>query len=583
MNWSQLGTILWLRWRLTRNQWSRGGLVSAIIMMVVTVFAFAAGIGCGIGGILAGALALSKQSPVVILLVWDGIVGIFLFFWMIGIVAEIQRSETIDIGRMLHLPISQRDIFLINYLASHLTISVILFVPGTLGLSFGLAIGRSWTMICMFPLVLGFLFMITAWTYCLRGWLVSLMVNKRRRRAIIAAVTFAFIIIAQLPNFLSNVVFRHDRHRSKNTIQSTQSAPQTATSSDNKDKVRLPPALLTAHNYVPFLWVGNGAISLARGNAWPAILGAAGAFLLGGWGLRRAYRTTFRFYQGQTAVKSAPRKTKAKKEAVSGKNFLERQLPGIPQEAAALALAFFRCLMRAPEVKMALAMNFFMMLFFGAMFFVRKSVNLGDNFKPFIATGSVVIVFFGVSQLLFNQFGYDRGGFRQLVLLPVPRKYILLGKNLAVLPIAVGIGLTFLVLLKVAMHISFVILIACSFQLLAAFLLLGMTGNLLSILVPYRIAPGTMKPTKIPTLTVFLIMISHMLFPAAMAPIFLPPALGLLFSKAGWLPAEMVNVFLSIGLLPICALLYWLSLNSLGNLLQQREKKILEVVTKEIE
>jgi hypothetical protein len=583
MNWSQLGTILWLRWRLTRNQWSRGGMVSAILMMVATVFVCAAGVGCGIGGLLAGALALSQKSPVVILLVWDVIIGIFLFFWMIGIIAQIQRSETIDISRLLHLPISQRDIFLVNYLASHLTPSIILFLPATLGLSFGLVIGRSWTMICMFPLVLAFLFMITAWTYCLRGWLVSLMVNKRRRRAIIAGVTFTFILIAQLPNLFGNVLFRHDRHRRNNTPQSAQSAPETTAPTENKDKVRLPDALLAAHNYVPFLWVGNGAMSLAQGKALPAILGAAGAFLLGGWGLSRAYRTTFRFYQGQTAGKSIPQKTKVKKNAAIGRNFLERQLPGIPQEAAALALAFFRSLMRAPEVKMALAMNFFMMLFFGAMFFLRHSITPSDTFKPFIATGSVALVFFSVSGLLFNQFGFDRGGFRQLVLLPVPRKYILLGQNLAILPIAVGIGAIFLVLIKIALHISFVIIIAAGFQLIAAFLLLGMAGNLISILVPYRIAAGTMKPTKIPALTVFLLMVSHMLFPAALIPIFLPPALGLLLSKAGWLPAAMVNVSLSIILLAISTLFYRLSLNSLGNLLQQREIKILEMVSREVE
>lgn len=583
MNYSQLRTILWLRWRLSRNQWSRGGLLSAILTIVAAVFACAAGVGLGIGGLLAGALALSERSPVVILLVWDVIVGIFLFLWTLGIVAQIQRSETIDISRLLHLPVSQKDIFLINYLASHLTLSVILFLPATLGLSLGLVLGRSWTMICMFPLVLTFLFMITAWTYCLRGWLVSLMVNKRRRRAIIVGVTFTFILIAQLPNLFSNILFHRQRHRSNNTTQSVQSEPRTTAPSENKDKAALPPAILAVHNYVPFLWVGNGAMSLAQGNALPAILGSVGAFLLGGWGLSRAYRITFRFYQGQTSGRSAPPKMKTKKETIIRKNFLERQLPGIPEEAAAMALAFFRSLARAPEVKMALAMNFLMMLFFGAMIFVRKSAAVGDTFKPFIATGSVALVFFGVSQLSFNQFGYDRGGFRQIVLLPAPREYILLGKNLAILPIAVGIGLTFLILLKIALHISFVAVIAAVFQLVAAFLLLGMAGNLMSILVPYRIAPGTMKPTKIPALTVFLIMISHMLFPIALFPILIPPALGLLSSKTGWLAAGIVNLFFSIGLLVISALLYRLSLPALGRLFQQREIKILEVVTKEVE
>ncbi len=60
-------------------------------------------------------------------------------------------------------------------------------------------------MLLLLPLVFGFFFMVTAWTYCLRGWLAALMVNKRRRRAIIVGVTMAFMLLAQLPNLLINV------------------------------------------------------------------------------------------------------------------------------------------------------------------------------------------------------------------------------------------------------------------------------------------------------------------------------------------------------------------------------------------
>ena len=51
-----------------------------------------------------------------------------------------------------------------------------------LGLAAGLVVGRGPAMGLLVPLVLAFFFMITAWTYCLRGWLASLMVNQRRRR-----------------------------------------------------------------------------------------------------------------------------------------------------------------------------------------------------------------------------------------------------------------------------------------------------------------------------------------------------------------------------------------------------------------
>jgi hypothetical protein len=523
------------------------------------------------------------------LAVWDGIVAAFLFFWMIGIVTEIQRSETIDISRMLHLPISLRDIFLVNYLASHLTLSIILFLPAMLGLCLGLILGGRWSMIWMFPLVLGLAFMVTAWTYCLRGWLVTLMVNKRRRRAIIAGITFTFVLLSQLPNLLGNFLHDPERHRPRPAI----SAPpdgQTATRPVGGDKVRLPPTVLAAHKYVPFLWVGNGAMSLAAGNVWPAVLGAAGAFGIGGLGLRRAYRTTLRFYQGQArrpsggqaASKKSAQRPKAAK-VTAGRTLLERTLPGVPDEAAALGLAFLRSMMRAPEVKMALATNFAMLLIFGAMILLRRSAALGDPVKPFILTGALVFTFLGMSQLMFNQFGFDRGGFRQLVLLPVPRKWILMGKNLAFLPIALGMGLIILVLATLALRISLMVFLAAGFQLAAAFLIVSLGGNLLSVLVPHHVAAGSLKRTKTSAMTTVQIFVSRLLFPAVMMPLFIPPLLGLLLSHLDWLPAALVNLLLSAVLSGLLALLYRLSLAPLGELLQQRERQILQVVTEEVE
>jgi len=451
-----------------------------------------------------------------------------------------------------------------------------------LGLCLGLILGGRWIMILMFPLVLGLVFMITAWTYCLRGWLAALMVNKRRRRAIIAGVTFSFIIIMQIPNLIGNLTRDHKRHRPK----TTKSAPleeQTARPSEEPEIKSLPNSVLLAHKVVPFLWVGNGAMSLGSGNALPALLGAAGAFCIGGLGLKRAYRTTIRFYQGHMIVKSTKKKRKTGKALAARKNFLEKQLPGIPNAAAALSLAFLRCLLRAPEVKMALATNFIMMLIFGSMFLARRVSNLEDNFKPFAASGVVVFTFLGMSHLMFNQFGFDRGGFRQLVLLPIPRRHILLGKNLAFFPIAAGLGLILLLLIKIALHIPFIIILATGFQLVATFLLLSIAGNLISILVPYRIAPGSMKKTKTSAMTSFMIIISRLLIPSAVGPMFLPPAIGLLMSHLGWLPAGPVNLVLSMVLLALLIFFYKLSLPGLGKLLLRREKQILQVVTEKVE
>jgi ABC-2 type transport system permease protein len=577
MYWSQLCTILWLRWRLTRNQWSHGGQLNAAISIVVTVLLTIIGAAGGFIGLAVGLFFLATVSPEVILGVWDGTIIAFLALWIVGILSEIQRSEAIDIGKMLHLPVSLMGIFIVNYVASHVTSCIIVFVPWMMGLSIGLAVSRGWAMLLLVPLVLGFVLMITAWTYLLRGWLVMLMQNPRRYRAIVGGITLAFILLSQLPNLLIDA---GDKHRSTPPAKQVQPQTQNEPPIQRHHSIESHPTVLLLHSVVPVLWVGNGAMHLASGGTWPAVLGAAGAFGLAGLGLGRAYRSTRRFYEGR----SIKAKTRKKKQVVvTGRTLLERTLPGMPDEAAALALATFRSMTRATEVKMAMASNLMWLVIFGGMLFFRRSGPPGAGAQPFIATAAVVLPFLGMAQLLLNHFGFDRAGFRALVLSPVPRWQILLGKNLALLPFTMSIGLIFLLIAKLALHIPWLVVLAASLQSVTAFLLLSMFGNLISPLLPCRIAPGALRPTKLPAFSNILLILCHASFSATLAPIFLPAAAGWLFASAGWLPAAPTNLLFSAIELALFAALYSLSLPHLGKLLQHREKEILRIVTQEVE
>ncbi len=183
MNLAQLRAMLWLRWQLSRNQWRRGGQLNAVVTLLMLIVGLGLSMVGGVAGLAGGALGMSAASPRATMFVWDGLVVLFLGLWTIGTVMELQRSEIIDLSRLLHLPVSLRDVFLLNYLASHLSFSLAAVVPAMLGLTVGLVLGRGPAMALLLPLVFGFFFMITAWTYCLRNWLAAIMVNKRRRRA----------------------------------------------------------------------------------------------------------------------------------------------------------------------------------------------------------------------------------------------------------------------------------------------------------------------------------------------------------------------------------------------------------------
>ena len=581
MNWSQLWTILWLRWRLTRNQWSRHGTVTAVISVIVTILLVATGAAGGIGGFLLGALGKVGASPAAMLGLWDVLVGAFLLFWLIGVLSEIQRSEAIDIGKVLHMPISLKGIFLVNYVASHLTLSIIVFVPWMVGLTAGFAWRRGWAMVLMLPLVMGFLFSVTAWTYWLRGWLVAMLVrNPRRYRAIVAGVTIVFMLLSQLPNLITNARFGHNRRSYERTGRAT-SPIQPPTGRDAG--AGIPPVVLLLHKAVPPLWVGNGAMSLATGHPWPAVLGTAGAFVIGGLGLAGAYRSTRRFYVGRGAVPRAKRKRKKAQVSVAAGTFLERRLPGIPEEAAVVALATLRSLTRATEVKMALASTIPMVLLYAGMMFFSTSPVPANGTQLFYATGIALLPFLGVMQILDNQFGFDRSGFRTLVLSPAPRWQILLGKNLALLPILLGFGLIYVALAGLVRHIPPVILLAALVQLLAAFVLLSLYGNFLSISMPLRVASGSLKPTKVSTARTLLVMLSFLLFTAIGAPIVLPAVLALVFCGTGGPSAERMTLLFSAVELVILAVLYPFGLRRLGARLQRREKEILRIVTQEVE
>ena len=581
MNWEQLKTVFWLRWRLTRNQWARGGGLGAVIAVIAGLGAFVMGGLCFVGALLSAAFGLGEVSPKIIMAIWFGVTVVFLFFWMIGLLTELQRSETIDLQRLMHLPVALGQMFVVNYVVSHFALSIIVAVPIMLGLGLGLVFARGPEMVLLVPLALSMVFMITAWTYCLRGWLATLMSNPRRRRTVIMGITFTFILLSQGPNLYFNVIHRDDFHHGRQLTTGQELRLTVGQERLNQ--------LLAVRKFIPPLWLPLGAQGLAEGRVLPALLGTLGCLGIGALGLRRAYRSTVSFYYGETGgktparIKPAATATAIVAPAKGGSRFLELHFPAVPEQAAALALATFRSMLRAPEVKIAFGSTFLVTVIFGAMFFLRSPPHVPDTAKPFMATGSIVFSMFMLVRFFVNQFGFDRDGFRALILSPADRRFILLGKNLAGLPASALFGILLLTLTAVRLQLSLLDVIATLFQLVALLLIAGLGGNLLSILVPYRIQPGSMKPTKMPGLAMLMMFLCQLLFPAVMTPVFVPPLAGLLWRMAGWPDAVPVNLILSVLLAALAAAAYRQTLGPSGRLLQRRETKILGVVTVEVE
>jgi ABC-2 type transport system permease protein len=545
----------------------------------------------------------------------DAVVVAFLFFWGIGLIAELQRTEPLSLSKFMHLPVSVNGAFLINYLSSLLRLSLIVFVPVLLGFSLALVWTGGVLLLPVLPALAAFLLMVTALTYQFQGWLASLMSNPRRRRTVIVASTMIFVLLAQLPSLMNWFApwgaqqqanrsralvdqlaklehaakagefdaFEHGR-RQKEVMDEQKRAAQEADRASTRqwaEMVRL------ANVVLPVGWLPLGVMAGAERRVLPAILGLLGMTAIGSASLWRAYRTTLGLYSGQsTNVKSrrapalAPAVPSSSSERRSSGLLVEARLPGLSEPVSAIALGGFRSLVRSPEAKMMLLSPVIMIPIFGSMLW-RGRAGIPESLRPLVAIGGMVLVLFGVIQLMGNQFGFDRDGFRVFILSPASRRDILLGKNLVFAPLVLGFAVVLLTIVQVVCPLGLDHFLGMFPHFISMYLLFCIFTNLMSIYTPVHVAAGSLKPSNPKTSTVFLqLLMFFFLFPLTQAPTLMPLGIETLSKFMGWTTGVPIYLLLCLFECAMVVFVYHFSLIWLGDLLQAREQKILESVTK---
>jgi ABC-2 type transport system permease protein len=502
--------------------------------------------------------------------------------------------------------------FLINYFSTLFSLTLITFVPGMVGLILGLTISNGPLLLLELPLLAAAVFALTAVSYQFQGWLASLMANPRRRRTIIVLITGGFILLAQLPNLINiarpwNAVSEPYTRRSEQMDEASKAMQagqlkaeeysqrlkeideQYGAEQRERNQQSLDRAVRTAHVLsvvLPPGWVAVGAEGLAEGVVLPAVLGTLGLTLIGSVSLWRAYRTTLRLYTGQfTAAerKKAVAKAPSAPPDPTRVRLIEWRLPWVGEHVSAVATAGFRSLTRAPEAKMAFLAPLIMVVVFGGLM-ASGGGNHPSALRPLLAygAGGMVLLVAGV-QLLGNQFGYDRDGFRVYVLSPVPRRDVLLGKNLAAAPLVLGLGLLGFVIVGAVYPMRIDHYPAVLAQMLSTYLILCMASNVLAILTPIPLAPGSFQPARIKAGPVLMQMVVMMCLPVLVLPILVPYGLEFLLDHLDVVKGVPISLTLSVIGLGLVGLVYRWVIRRQGIWLAAREQRILETVTSHAE
>lgn len=609
MNWQHLILILWLRWRLTYNQWRRAGKINAVLTVALVVAGLVSGVLAFFVALIVGCLTLSKAEPDHMMFMWDLIILSFLFLWSMGVITELQRSEFLSLDNMLHFPISPTGAFLLNYLSSLVSFAITVFFPAMIGLSIASVVTHGPAMLLLFPLVIGFVLIVSAPTYQFRGWMATMMQDKRRRRTIITVVTAAFILMTQLPNF-ANLAFQRHRIQTRNKTENTAKTElaqklstgeidrsehgrrlveleEQITDDKKQEKNRRMRAIIDnvalVNLVVPVGWLPYGARAAAAGDPWPGLLGSLGMGMLGAVSLWMSHRATMRFYTGQVNATKPRRVAKKDSPRILAAPFLEQTVWGCSEQVSVVVYAGLRNMLRAPEAKMALMTPIIMVVIFGSMVFIGPGRNMPEYGYPFLAVAAIAITIFSIMQLMINVFGNDRGGFRAFVLMPIARRDILLGKNLAIAPVAAMLGIVVIVVIQIVLPMKLMHFVATLTQLVPAYLLICLVGNMTSIFAPMPVSAGSLKPIQPKFVPMMVQMFAVMMMPLVLLPAVGALAIELLLDKfAGgrWFPLYLITSAVEF---PLAVIFYRFLLTKQGNLLQRREAKILEVVSSNVE
>jgi len=553
---SQLLTLIWLKWRLLRNSLRSSkavvnkaasilGMLLALalsLMLALILFGVAYALtqpevfGDAIRRSAARELPGSASTE----FIFFSIFGILYLTWA-TVPLSIGGSKQFDAGKLLMYPITLRKLFAIDFVSELTTLHSVFAVPAVLAVCIGAGVGSgnlTKTLIIAIPAIL-FGIALSKWLSTIIGSLV------RRRRArgetILALIGAIAGLGGALVGQVAPLLFKHAE-----SIRSLRWTPPGTVAF----LLGANPAEDTAAFAIAFVLLTTYAVALIGATYWMAQRAALGL-------------------EGRRKQKAAAIPTPAA-AVYSG-----WQLPFVSAELSAVVEKEIRYAMRNAQVRM--------MAFMPLLIIVIRLVNsqrMGGAARPqapgyflaygsgLIATGGVLWVFLMLAGLSCNHFAFEENGMRTLILAPVDRRKILLGKNIAVTALALVFSTILLIFNAIVFRDltpSTLLFIALSFITFAA--IISSAGNWLSIRFPKHMRFGK---------RLNLTGVSGLLLIPLLVMLALPPLFATL---VGYFTQSILNEYLTLLVLMLLSpTIYFAMLQLQGRSLAKREIEILEAV-----
>jgi hypothetical protein len=554
---SQLLTLIWLKWRLLRNSLrSSKAVVNKVASLLGMLLALAFSLGVSL---VLGLVAYFISRPGT----WEQFLrrsanydipvaasAEFIFFSIFGFLylmwatlpLSIGGGKQFDAGKLLMYPITLRKLFLVDFVSELTTLHSVIAIPAILAVAIGAGLGTGNLAVALLAAVPVALFGVA-----LSKWLATVMGSLLRRRRARAETMVALIgAVAGLGGAMAGqiapVLFRHAE-----SLRSLRWTPPGAAA---------------------LLFISVGATQrLAYGIAFLTLA----AYSVG------LIAVTYLIARRAALGMEGRRKRKAEAEARTEPEYRGWKLPLLPEDLSAVIEKEWRYASRNAQMKM---MAFAPLLLIIIRVLNSRRMELSMSRSPtsthdfmfygsgLLATSGVLYVFLVLAGVSCNAFAFEEGGMRTLILSPLDRRKILLGKNIATTAVAIifaAILLTFNAIVFRDLTPANLLFVALSFVVFAT--LMSTIGNWLSIRFPKRMVFGKrMNVSGVAGL---------MLIPIVVV-------LGagpLVAALAGYLARSLLITYLTLALIALVSVaIYALALGFHGRSLARREIEILEAV-----